>query len=81
MEHALFVAESEGQPVARCAAMIDRAWQASQGADTTGSTNSVKAAIPAVGVNDTSGAPTRTHRAPADVDHVLCAPDICLPLR
>jgi hypothetical protein len=24
-------------------------------------------------------APTRTHRAPADVDHLLCAPDRCLP--
>ena len=34
---------------------------------------------PAVGVNDTSGAPPRTHRAPADVDRVLYAPDRCPP--
>ena len=37
MEHTLFVAEREARPVARCAALINRAWQRShEGAETTG---------------------------------------------
>ena len=36
MEHTLFVAEREGWPVARCAALINRAWQSSHGTTTTG---------------------------------------------
>lgn len=36
MEHTLFVAERDGRSVARCAALINRAWQSSKGADTTG---------------------------------------------
>lgn len=36
MEHTLFVAERDGRSVARCAALINHAWQSSQGADTTG---------------------------------------------
>lgn len=37
MEHTLFVAERKGEPVARCAALINRAWQRShEGEETTG---------------------------------------------
>jgi GNAT superfamily N-acetyltransferase len=37
MEHTMFVAEREGRPVARCAALINRAWQSCHaGAEMTG---------------------------------------------